>query len=150
MTRVVAVVGRPAVGKSLVVRLLAARLGWRVFGIDSERARGGGWPSLCREVARLSTPALVESVLLPAAYRSALASHDAGLLVVKCDESERWRRVAGRPVEMRGSRADRYWLSDRRSIDMTSWPDERTLARLCGWARGGRRVEMRSSAEAWL
>jgi hypothetical protein len=151
MTRVVAVVGRPGVGKSLVLRMLAERLGWQAFGIDSERARGGAWPSLCRRVAALTAPALVESVLFPAAYRHALARHDAGILVVKCSEPERQRRLSGRPVELAGSRADRYWLSDRRSVDTTSWPDERTLATLCGWARGRRTVEQpRSMAESWL
>jgi hypothetical protein len=150
MTRVVAVVGRPGVGKSSVLRLLTARLGWQAFGIDGERARGGGWPSLCRKVAELTAPALVESVLFPAAYRRALAHHDAGVLVVKCAEPERQLRLAGRPPEMAGSAAGRYWLSDRRSIDTTSGVDDRALAVLCGWARGRRTAELRPMAESWL
>jgi hypothetical protein len=151
MTRVVAVVGRPGVGKSLVVRLLAGRLGWQAFGIDGERSRGGGWPSLCSRVARLTEPALVESVVFPVAYRRALARHDAGVLVVRCSEPERQRRLAGRPLELAGSRADRYWLSDRRSIDTTGWPDEHALATLCGWARGRQSTKpLRPPAQVWL
>jgi ribose 1,5-bisphosphokinase PhnN len=110
--RAVAIIGQAGSGKTtLVDRLRGELLDWQVLGIDAEREAGGDWPTLIARVARLDRPAIIETVLGPTAYISALRQYDTLFVRVTCDEAIRQARLAERgwektePIKVRFPRA---------------------------------------------
>lgn len=131
MPTVCAITGAVCVGKSTLARRLAAHLDWDLLSIDGQR---GSWPALLARVVSLEGPAIVESVLMPAAYKVALIKHQASLLHVVCDESVRRERM-----ELRGEAR-----STGRPLDHR-WPRMRTVD-----TTNGISPALVTSLEEWL
>lgn len=132
MVRVVAVVGATSSGKSTLVRRLVAECGWPVLSIDEERRRGGGWFSLVAKARRIERPTFIESVLVPASYRSALALHDARSIVVTCDGPTRVQRMLDRGT-YEGDRFRVPPITPRRFVSTTEPVSGRELRDLLAW-----------------
>lgn len=105
MARILALVGKPAVGKTQLADELVALLGWSRLSIDSEREQDGDWPSLVAKLEYIRTPTIVESVAMPLIYRRALANHSTTVVLVTCDEDERMERLERRGDEPVPARA---------------------------------------------
>jgi hypothetical protein len=128
------VVGRTAVGKSMLVRMLNQELNWRVLSID----QAANWSVLVRQIKLLEQPAIIESVLMPRSYREALAMHSVRTLFVVCDERIRQDRLAARVGLHRASDYRSAWpraLGPSRTVDATRPIPRSTLVALVAWAR---------------
>lgn len=133
--RVILVVGKPGSGKSTLIGRLQSLLGWPVLAIDDYRQAGGrDWPWLVRDVACLTTPALVEAVLFHPHLRPVLARHDAGVIEVVCDEQVRRDRVRHTQWSHQHNWNPRYDWHDKRIVDSSKPLTECGLVDLIGWA----------------
>jgi hypothetical protein len=105
---IIAVVGEIATGKTTVATQLADTTGWRYFAIDDYRQARKTWTQLLDDLARHPGPAIVESVLVPPAYRYELIRSVATWLHVDCPESERRARLTARAEPMPTDLRHRY------------------------------------------
>jgi adenylate kinase family enzyme len=128
MARILALVGKPAVGKTRLADELQALLGWQRLSIDTEREQGGDWPSLVAKLEHTRAPTIVESVAMPRPYRRALANQRATVVLVQCEEDERLARLTCRGEERVPARAYANRMAARR-VDRTR-PDGGQARRL--------------------
>ena len=135
MTRVLAVCGQMGAGKTTLLDELNELLGWDRLSIDAERAAGRDWAELSARVRRLTKPAIVESVVLPAVYRTALKAQDTTIMLVTCDEDERKRRVAAAGEHRPSDRLNYSRSMTHFRVDTTHGVDSELLTRIADMAR---------------
>lgn len=106
MAQVVALVGKPGVGKSAACDELEALLGWDSLRIDRMREIGRDWDWLCECLLALQSPCLTESVAMPRRYVRCLSLHDTTIVELICNEDVRIARGGGPAREYTNPRAD--------------------------------------------
>ena len=104
---VVALVGKPASGKTYWRNALAAQLGWRSLDIaDYGYAGTGRWSRLLTDIAS-DLPVIIESCASPLEYRNLLARVPSMVIEVTASTSVRRGRLAER---MLTSSEQKEWL----------------------------------------
>lgn len=94
---IIAIVGKPASGKTHCRNALAQELGWRSMDIaDQGFAESGRWPRLLDEVCADETPVIVESCASPECYRSLLIAVPSFVLEVAAPVAARRQRLSER------------------------------------------------------
>jgi hypothetical protein len=125
---IIAIVGKPASGKTHCRNVLAEELGWRSLDIaDQGLAESGRWPRLLDEVCADETPVVVESCASPERYRGLLSRVPSFVLEVAA------------PVGVRRRRLSRRWLT---KAEQREW--------LAMSRRPPRRPDLRVVSEGWI
>lgn len=134
MTRILAITGKVATGKTTIAQRLANELDWQYLSIDRERRNGGNWTTLVNKTRRLTQPAIIETVLLPHRYLRALAIHNTMMLHITCDERERQQRLGNREPRPATKGGKPRWLT-MRTLDTTHGVPARAIIDITRWAR---------------
>lgn len=134
MTRIVAIAGLAGSGKTTLADALVERLGWARLSIDSERAGGGDWHTLISRLDYARQPTLIESVILPAAYKRALCHHDARLIHACCDDDVRLQRLQAREQDIYDQDYEpTYQWRPTFRVDTTTPTADETITQLAEW-----------------
>lgn len=130
MARILAVVGHICVGKTTLIDQLNEHLSWDRLCIDDSH----DWDCLTAKVHRLRRPTIIESVAMPAIYRTALKQHDTTIMLIICDPDERQRRLVKRG-ETRPSGRDYTRSNTHFRIDTTHGVTDDILFAIATMAR---------------
>lgn len=129
---IIAIVGKPASGKTYCRNALAHELGWRSLDIvDQGFAESGRWPRLLDEVCADDAPAIIESCASPERYRNLLARVPSFVLEVAAPVATRQQRLSERWLT---KAEQREWLAMSRKPPRR--PDLRVVSE--GWIDLGR------------
>lgn len=94
---IVALFGKPGVGKTHLATRVARETGWDYLAIDQFGDPGSDrWPKMLHALRQANNTVIVESNIMPPQYRSILNGSDHLIVEVTADEETRQRRMKAR------------------------------------------------------